>query len=159
MHDAYGQWRHRKVWISMEFHCFLAKVKIRDFDKVWALFFFTVMKCWDKLLCDCDEACVVFARCYRLAAWVRSRCHAVSVLCRYSLSKMLSSFSEWICVPGPTNRVICPTACTFLQEERCGLICLFLDALMLCSFGCGWCWFVMREQYCWLVGSWWLVLI
>ena len=21
----------------------------------------------------------------------------------------------------------------------------------------GWCWFVMREQYCWLAGSWWLV--
>ena len=23
----------------------------------------------------------------------------------------------------------------------------------------GWCWLVMRELYCWLTGSWWLVLI
>ena len=122
---------------------FRLKWKLRDFDKILA---FPFVLWWSveviKLLCECDEVCVVFARCYRLAAWVLSRCHAVSVLCRYSLSKMLSSFSEWICVPGPTNQVICPAACTFLQEERCGLICLFLDALMLCSLGCGW-WLVL----------------
>ena len=31
------------------------------------------------------------------------------------------------------------------------------QALLLywvCSLGCGWCWFVMKEQYCWLAGSW-----
>ena len=25
--------------------------------------------------------------------------------------------------------------------------------------GCGWCWFAVRKKYCWLAGSWWLVLI
>ena len=23
----------------------------------------------------------------------------------------------------------------------------------------GWCWFIVREKYCWLTSSWWLVLI
>ena len=34
----------------------------------------------------------------------------------------------------------------------------FADVLF-CSAGCGWCWFAMREKYCWLVGDLWLVLI
>ena len=42
----------------------------------------------------------------------------------------------------------CTTAACLTPRQ---LLCLFVAD--------GWCWFVMREQYCWLPGSWWLVLI
>ena len=76
---------------------FRLKWKLRDFDKILA---FPFVLWWSveviKLLCDCDEVCVVFARCYRLAAWVLSRCHAVSVLCLCSLSKKCSPLFFWM---------------------------------------------------------------
>jgi hypothetical protein len=49
---------------------------------------------------------------------------------------------------------ICPKRITF---------CLIWYVCMCSLFGWlvadGWCWFVLREEYCWLVaaGCWWLV--
>ena len=31
--------------------------------------------------------------------------------------------------------------------------------LTLCSLCCGWCWFIVREKYCWLAGGCWLILV
>jgi hypothetical protein len=31
-----------------------------------------------------------------------------------------------------------------------------MDLITTCSFG--WCWFVLREKYCWLVADGWFVL-
>jgi hypothetical protein len=33
---------------------------------------------------------------------------------------------------------------------------VYYDNLTACSFG--WCWFVLREKYCWLVADGWFVL-
>jgi hypothetical protein len=51
--------------------------------------------------------------------------------------------------------------CSLSQEETVGH--LFLACPFASLFGWlvadGWCWFVLREEYCWLVaaGCWWLI--
>ena len=45
------------------------------------------------------------------------------------------------------------------QETASSNLVNSLLKLLLCSLCCGWCWFVVREKYCWLIGGCWLVLV
>jgi hypothetical protein len=45
-----------------------------------------------------------------------------------------------------------------LEETHLGPLLKMTTSLFVWRVADGWCWFVLREKYCWLVaGGWWLV--
>jgi hypothetical protein len=51
-----------------------------------------------------------------------------------------------------------PSSGTSLSHVACVLIAVGFCSLFVWLVADGWCWFVLREKYCWLVAGGWFVL-
>ena len=124
---------------------FRLKWKLRDFDKILA---FPFVLWWSveviKLLCECDEVCVVFARCYRLAASPEQMPRCVRIMSLLAFKKMLSSFflNGFVSLGPQTGWFVLQLVHFFRRSVAIWFVCFwmhwgFLGEMML---GGGWDW-------------------
>jgi hypothetical protein len=82
----------------------------------------------------------------------------IAGLCSQITGTALQALENQNCVQMTDRKKAMTRGCALLPRKLSTYSCQKINSLFVWLVADGWCWFVLREKYCWLVADGWFVL-